>query len=548
MNEGELEKAFLTELEALEKFRAAYAGLHPKVPLAHEDPDVRRLIEALAFFSARTRLAAERAVDQSLLRLLRQHFPYVLSPLPAAAVVRAEVTTRFSDAAELPRGSELLVGPAAHWGKKPAYRFRSAAPLRVLPLALESVDLIPGRDKGYRIFLRFASDFARNDEIGEIALYLDHLNDLAASMALRFALKAHVKRASIVYGKVSRGDEAGAPCQIAFGAPKAARYEPEAFEHPVDRFRAFLHFPQGELFARVHGIPHARNWQSFSICLDVDKDWPADLHPTPDSFVLNATPAFNLKRDLADPIAHDGTRERHLVRHPEVDAGYAAHSILGAYLLTGEGMAPLEPGVLGPTDQGYETAFEGQGAARRAWLELALPGAFGRPQRVAVEALWTQPGLGAARSVDLRVRPADRHFEGLSWSCAGPLAPEAASDLADDRDGLLSLMAIKNQRFLGLDELTFLLRVLGAQRRREFERIALGLSKVGVRSKPAGHKAGGVSHVYELEFEGAGAADLPALDLFCAALLDLLEAWSAERVVEITARLPRLGRELRYGH
>ncbi|HEU4412940.1 MAG TPA: type VI secretion system baseplate subunit TssF [Polyangiaceae bacterium] len=548
MNEDELEEAFLVELEALEKFRASYAGLHPKVPLAREDPDVRRLIEALAFFSARTRLAAERAVDQSLLRLLRQHFPYVLSPLPAAAVVRADVTARFSDAAELPRGSELLVAPAADWGRRPAYRFRTAAPLRVLPVALESVDLVPGRDKGRRIFLRFASDFARNDEIGELSLYLDHLSDPAASMALRFALKSHVKRASVIYGKVARGDEVGAPCELAFGAPAAGAHEPEAFEHPVDRFRSFVHFPEAELFVRARGVARGRHWQAFSLCLDVDKDWPADLHLTPDSFVLHAAPAYNLKRDLADPVEHDGTRERHLIRHPEVDAGYAPHSVLGAYLLTAEGMAPLEPGVLGPTDLGYEVVFEGKGPQRRAWLELALPGAFDRPRRVAVEALWTQPGLGAARSLDLRVRPADRHFEGLTWSCAGPLAAEAASDLADDRDGLLSLMAIKNQRFLGLDELTFLLRALGAARRREFERLVAGLSSVAVRSKPAGHKAGGVSHVYELEFEGAGAADLPALDLFCSKLLDLLEAWSAERVVEITARLPRLGRELRYEH
>ncbi len=548
MNEGRLEEAFLIELEALEKFRATYAGLHPKVPLAREDPDVRRLIEALAFFSARTRLAAERAVDQSLVRLLRQYFPYVLSPLPAAAVVRADVTSRFADAAELPRGSELLVAPAAEWGQRPAYRFRSAAPLRVLPLALESVDLLPTRDKGYRIFLRFASDFARNDEVGDLSLYVDHLSDLPASMALRFALRSHVKRASVIYGKVARADEPGAPCELAFGAPPAGADEAEAFEHPVDRFRSFLHFPQAELFVHARGVPRARNWQSLTLCLDVDKDWPADLAPTPDSFVLHAVPAYNLKRDFADPVEHDGTRERHLVRHPEVDAGYAPHSVLGAYLLTDAGMAPIEPGVLGPTDLGYETAFEGKGPKRRAWLKLALAGAFGRTQRVAVEALWTQPGLGAARAVDLRVRPADRHFEGLAWSCAGPLAPEAASDLADDRDGLLSLMAIKNQRFLGLDELTFLLRALGATRRRDFERLVTGLSAASVRSKPAGHKAGGVSHVYELEFEGVGAADLPALDLFCAALLRLLESWSAERVVEITARLPRLGRELRYEH
>jgi len=58
----ELEKAFLAELESLEKFRISYTGLYPNAPLTREDPDVRRLMEAMAMFTARTRLAAERSL------------------------------------------------------------------------------------------------------------------------------------------------------------------------------------------------------------------------------------------------------------------------------------------------------------------------------------------------------------------------------------------------------------------------------------------------------------------------------------------------------
>jgi type VI secretion system protein ImpG len=547
MDEGEVEKAFLVELEAIEKFRASYAGLHPKAPLAREDPDVRRLIEALAFFSARTRLAAERAVDRSLLHLLRQHFPYVLSPMPAAAIVRAEATPRYVDAAEpMPAGSELLVAPTAEWGRRPPYRFRTTAPLRVLPLRLASVNALPTRDKGRRLLLRFESDFARNDEVGELSLYLDHLSDLTASMALHFALKSHLRGASVVYDKDVRDDAPGLPCQVSFGAVPMAAHEFDALGHPADRFRSFVHFPQRELFLRASQVRPARHWRVFTLCLDVDRGWPDDLTPTADSFVTHAVPALNLRRDMADPVEHDGTKERHLLRHPDVDAGFVPHSVLGAYLMTKQGMQPLEPGMLGPTERGYEVSVEGKGAQRRGWLELDLAGAFERPERVAAEALWTQPGLVEAGGGSLRVRPADRHLEGLAWSCAGAIAAEAPSELEDDRDGLLSLMAIKNQRFLGLDELAFLLRAFGATRRREFARLVTGLSAVNVRSKPAGRKAGGVSHVYELAFEGAGAADLPALDLFCVALLELLEAWSVEQVVEIVARLPRIGRDLRF--
>ena len=68
-----LERAFLAELEALEKFRISYTGLYPSAPLAHEDPDIRRLMEALAMFTARTRLGWQTARWGDLQGLMTQY-------------------------------------------------------------------------------------------------------------------------------------------------------------------------------------------------------------------------------------------------------------------------------------------------------------------------------------------------------------------------------------------------------------------------------------------------------------------------------------------
>ena len=104
-----LEKAFLAELEALEKFRISYTGIYPNTPLTREDPDIRRLIEALAMFTARTRVAAERNIDQSMLRIFRQHFSYLLDPMPAMVMLSATPTARYVDATELPEGTEAYL-------------------------------------------------------------------------------------------------------------------------------------------------------------------------------------------------------------------------------------------------------------------------------------------------------------------------------------------------------------------------------------------------------------------------------------------------------
>jgi type VI secretion system protein ImpG len=546
MDEQAVEKAFLEELESLEKFRLTYTSLYPQVPLAREDPDVRRMVEALAFFSARTRVAAERTVGDSLLRLFRQHFPYALSPMPAMAMLGAQVTQRFVDVVELPRGMEVLVERKADQGDRAPFRFRTTAPLRVLPIELTAVEFLQRRGKRGRMLLRFEGAFPRNDAIGTISVHINHLNDLPGSMRVLHALKTHVKGASVVFDKEVREDTQGERCTVGFGAHAAAGHELEAFEGPVETFRGFLHVPQREMYAHFSDIAPPRNWRKFAICLEIDEAWPPDLRLTHDTFVLHAVPMVNIKRDMANPIECDGTKERYLVRHPDVASGFVPHTLLGVYQLTEKGMAPIEPGVLGPTTAGWECVFDGKDAGRRGWLLLDMPDAFENPERVSVEAFWMQPEVAGLQADDLKARLADRHAEGLEWLVSGSLAAPANSEIVDDRDGLLALVALKSLRFLGLDELTFLVRALGSLRRPEFARLTLEMSSVKLATKPAGGKASGICYVYEIEFDRLEEGDIARLDLFCGELLSLLEAWSIEQVVEIVARVPRLSRVMRH--
>ena len=47
-----------------------------------EDPDVRRLIESMAFFTARTRLSSIRNIQNTRRRLFEQYFSFLLHPVP----------------------------------------------------------------------------------------------------------------------------------------------------------------------------------------------------------------------------------------------------------------------------------------------------------------------------------------------------------------------------------------------------------------------------------------------------------------------------------
>ena len=254
----------------------------------------------------------------------------------------------------------------------------------------------------------------------------------------------------------------------------------------------------------------------------------------------------NLRRDMADPITHDATVERHLLRHPDDAARFVPHSLLGVYLLAGKAMEPLEPGILGPTRLGYESAFSGKGTDRRGWLLLEMPGSFDEPARVAVEASWTQPDIVGLHATDLSLAAADRHVEGVSWTCEGALAPPTDSEVEDRRDELLALTGLKGQRLLSANDLTFLLRALGGLRRPEFARLLHGMVAADHRSRPAAGAAGGLCQVYTLTFKDLAASDLPALDLLASQMLSLLQSWSIEQVIELVTLVPHLGHTARY--
>ena len=547
MPKDPIEKAFLAELEAIEKFRISYTGAFPNVPLAREDPDVRRLIEAMAMFTARTRLAAERNVGQGMVRIFRQHFPFLLSPVPAMTMLKASPSSRYVDVTQIPRNTEVRAGhDPGRDAPERVYRFRTLAKLRILPIRLDSINLYRPGGRGFRIVLGFASAFPRNDEIGELRLYVNHLNDFLSSLTVLHALKTHLVSASVVFGEKVKDDTVGQPCEVSFGAPPATVDELDDYNHPLELARSFFRLPQQELYLMVHGIRAPRNWERFAVCLDVDEAWPTELRLSAEAFQLHVVPIVNVLKAMANPIECDGTRERWPVKHPEPSARYVPHSVLGVYRMTRDGLSPMKPAVVGARGDTYEAIIEGRGERRGAWVSLNLPDAFEEPERVVVDAMWHQPGLGGITASELRVRLADRMVDGVTFACAGPLVGHFDSDLEEDREALLQLLSIKNQRFLGLDDLALLLRALGADRQKYFSKVVASIRDLSVRTAPYARRSAGFKYTYEVTFDDLDSSDVPVVDLFCGKLLEILTAWSTEEIVELVARLPNLEKTFHY--
>nr|AYM52490.1 hypothetical protein [Archangium sp.] len=544
-----LYKAYLVELESLEKFRMGYTALHPRAPLGREDQDVRRLTEALALFSARTRLAGQRALARNTLRLFRQHFPYVLNPVPAMAMLRALPQDRcFVDPVELPRGTRVNFAPSRPGVGTGALAFRTLVPLRLNPSHLQRVDLIR-REQGDRLVLSFESHFPRGRPPGPLLLYVNHLNEFRSSLAVHYQLKQTLREASVFFDEPASEHTRGLPCpRVRFGAPLPSLADLEPFEHPLQRLCSFFHFPQQELFVELSLPTPPPQWKKFTVCLDLKTRWPTELVLTQDTFVLHATPMVNLQQTMATPLEHDGTRERHALQHPDPNGGFRVHSVLGVYRMDGQGLLPLRPAAISGGADTYEYEHESQGTERRTWLSLDLPEAFTKPVRLAVDACWYQPIPPELDTSDYRVGLTDRFLEGLRWNTVGSVMPAQDNPLEHSQQGLLELLSLRNQRFLRKEDLRFLLEALGASAQRYFRPILEHLTEVAFTSKPFARSTTGFKYIYTLTFEGLDPLDVPTVDLLSARLRELLWTWSTEDVVELTVKLPDLDKTMTYSH
>jgi len=104
-------QGFLEELHDLKKFQQDYPVDNPAARVNWDDPDVQRIIEALAFFGARTHLAAQRSLEGTQQRLYQQFFPYFLTPLPATGMIQAKPTAQLTEDLVLDVGTEFELQP-----------------------------------------------------------------------------------------------------------------------------------------------------------------------------------------------------------------------------------------------------------------------------------------------------------------------------------------------------------------------------------------------------------------------------------------------------
>jgi len=526
----DLYKAFLEEVHALESFRLRFAAMHPGVPLDREDPDIRRLIEAMALFSARSRLAGVRNIDTNRHRIFRQFFPFFLSPLPSLSIMQIIPTRQLAEPVNLPCESKIAL--SAESGETAL--FRTLNDLRVLPIFPAGFSTLLLPDKGYRFCLTYKAAFARSEEIGSLNLFINYLKNYESSLHVFYNIKKHLRNISVVYDQKADETTQGAACHATFGVDDGTDgYE---FSHPLEKERLFFHFPWQELFVNVQVAKSEKNWSQFTLCLDFDATWPRNLILNQDVFCLFAVPIINHLQAMAQPVVCEGTKERYLLRHPDGEAGFSLHSIKGVYQATKAGMVPIKHCIFskeGPTYEIDESKDE-QGRQNH-YLNINYPDAFFEPATIVTDAFWLQPWFSEALSQRLSVVPFNRNLTGTGWELS--VLPVAHQDtpFLNDLDGLLHLLTLTNKATLTRDDLLDILRALGVYASPLFESFCTLLASVEVDQVPISGNGSSrqLKHRYWLGFEEYDASKEPSLEVFLTHVERILNDWISNAEIEV---------------
>lgn len=521
---------YLAELAALENFRQGFRHTYPGVPLEQEDPDVRRLVEAMAFFSIQTRHATLNNLRSTWLRLFSSFFQCLLEPLPAAGLVQATPSEKMVETVVLPRGTELRLQPR----DGEAGSFRLQRDLRVLPIFLEDTQVLRLESGGHRLILRFAAAFPRRDPVEVLSLHVRHQEEYGSSLAVHHALRQHLERVSVVYDEKADERSQGARCEHSFTPEPFAAEDTTTYAHPLQRARAFFQLPEQGLFLHVKVAPTRNAWRRFSLCLDLKKEWTVGRSLHPDFLQPFVAPVVNLKAAPAQPITLDGTRAEHPLLPLRNGREVRLHSVTGVYVHGPKGREPMRPAHVPGPGPAYEL--------EEHQLLVRMPEAFLEPKKLHVDALWYQPGFATEATGRLDVSTPSVHVEGLRWRVVGDVRAPRESPVRQDVSALVQLLSWKNRPTLERDELLAVLAYLGTPVEGAFRPILPLLRTLRASVLPDGALRGtGLRHVYDAQLAPFAPEQESLVACFLEQVLALLDAWNGEASVELRPTLAGAG-------
>lgn len=314
-----------------------FALVHPQTAglLAERgnDPDVERLLEGVAFLTARVREKVEDSVPSIVFGITQLLLPHYLRPIPATSIIQ------YSPSLKALRGVQT-VPPGTRVASKPlkgtSCQFRTTQPVDLLPLQVADVVLDETRANNPVIRLQLETT-----EAGRAAICRPEgfrfllLGDMSQTTNVALWLARHLQRVEVTKGAsttVDLGRDAVRP--VGFSDDEALLPWPARSHEGYRYLQEYFTLPQKFLFFDVLRLDRAELVDDrFEVAFTFDRPPGLDTRLSAENFRLHCTPVINLFETSAEPIRLDPRMHEHLVRaagtDPRHNEVYEVTEVLG---------------------------------------------------------------------------------------------------------------------------------------------------------------------------------------------------------------------------
>jgi type VI secretion system protein ImpG len=315
------------ELDALRNLAVQFAEAHPKIAGrlrlggdTADDPHVERLLEGVAFLSARAQQRLDDEFPEITDALLGVLYPHYLAPVPSAAIVQFACKSDVRVPVLVPSGTQLDTDPI----RGEPCRFRTAYDTTLWPVTIESVRLagLPlnapvnpgaqGARSSLRIVLQLTDPEASFPELGiaELRFFLRGASE--QSLLLYELLCGHTIGVAL-----ADNPNDSRPTLLSASVVQPAGFAPEQALYPwsarsFSGFRLLTEYfalPEKFLFVDVMNLDartliHEGKWLELYIYFDLALP-ELERRLQLDCLALGCTPIVNLFARKCEPIRLD---------------------------------------------------------------------------------------------------------------------------------------------------------------------------------------------------------------------------------------------------
>lgn len=436
---------FDAELAAINAFLDAQPGLAAQPN--RDDPDVRRIVEAMAYFSARSQAALERGMQGAVARMVSVPVADLATTLPAMGLVSVAPAIDLDGVLSLPEGTALRVQSTEHERDRGPSLFSTVLPLDVRPIELVSAQ-IDRSGAAPALLLKLRANAAQRGAF-ELGVTVRKSDAYRPSARLFDAVKRSAGAVRAVFdGAESR------EATVAFGVD--TRRCSKLVSSPLAVARTLLQLPEQDLIVRF-GLPAStRPWTALELRVELTDMWPSALSVSRSDLALFVVPMINAWADPCVPLAFDAVNDALPLRMGVARAGAELLRVTGVYDADRE-MRPMLALALGTQSEGWELLDRPSGAELR--VRTDDPSRW--PLKLVVDAHWSQPSLwrASARASAIALQ---KGVAKAKLNALGLVRRAQDSALRAQPSWALDVVALRSRASLAREEIIALLQGMGA--------------------------------------------------------------------------------------